>query len=248
MSYYFERSGLGIALRIQLTGKRPHSRLSILFLKSVATTMASLAICRTRLRQSASLTKKVQESFAKEIIFPREKDTEASEKQSLLECPPIDLPPLETRLQWMNSISNFVLNREGLAEDSGVRDWDFILSLDGSVENRAENAATSLLPTRHYPARYQIPSAIYDRLDSVKSQVWRAERFALGTILYQVQSGKLLFSDLSEGETEVIRPRFVNGEFPDDVWDLPYATRILACWCPNFGKDMLAAHSKNSTF
>lgn len=194
---------------------------------------------------------KIQASSVKDIILSQDDSvmgTEASEKQTLLECPPMALPPPDTRLQWMNSISNLVLNREGLAEDCGVRDWDFILSLDGSVDNQAQNAATTLLPTRKYPARYQIPTAISDRLDSAQRRVRRAERFAMGTLLYQVQSGKLLFCDLGEDETEAIQSRFVKGEFPDDVWDFPVATRILACWCPSFGKDMLAAHSENSMF
>jgi len=37
------------------------------------------------------------------------------------------------------------------------------------------------------------------------------------------------------------------GEFPEDVWELPNAVRILACWCPGFAEDLMAARHKDET-
>jgi len=94
---------------------------------------------------------------------------------------------------------------------------------------------------RGYPARYQIPKAILDRIDSTEENVKRTELFALGCILYQVISGKIIFPDLDHGEKydQQIQRRYVEGLFPDDVWELGKGVRILACWCPEFAKELL---------
>lgn len=47
------------------------------------------------------------------------------------------LVPHATLLQWMESISNMFFKRQEMTDDSCIRDWDFILHLDGSVENIA---------------------------------------------------------------------------------------------------------------
>lgn len=152
--------------------------------------------------------------------------------------------PLKLRLQWAKSISELVLDRGDLSDVCGVRDWDLFLKLDGSVVNCAENASPTL-PIRLYPARYQIPSVILDRLSSSPKKTERAELFALGSILYQVLSSEEIFSCLNDAQSEAeIQSRFVRGEFPENVWGLPDAVRILGFWCPRFTNDMVAPRSR----
>jgi hypothetical protein len=174
------------------------------------------AICRVRVEQSASPL----------LLLPNSSDV-----------------PIETRLQWLRFISEQFLDQQN--SDGGVRDWDLILRLDGSGENCADNTSPASLSTRVYSARYRIPNAILERLDSSEEKVRRAELFALGGLLYQVLSGKEMFSSVEGGEH--IQSCLAKGEFPEDVWELPSAVRILACWCPGFAKDLLAARSMDGT-
>jgi hypothetical protein len=50
-----------------------------------------------------------------------------------------------------------------------------------------------------------------------------------------------MFDDLGDDGNEVseIEKRFVAGEFPDDVWGLEAAVRILGCWCPPFAEEVV---------
>ncbi|KAE8454658.1 hypothetical protein EG329_000281 [Mollisiaceae sp. DMI_Dod_QoI] len=202
------------------------------------------AICRIRIEQPASYASQIQGSLDNKLISAQSKQIDNG--TLTLEKEDSSSVPLETRLQWAKSISETVFKRVGLHEACGVRDWDFILSLDGSVENSADNTAPS---AKVYPPQYRIPNHIIQRLDSHQDKVCRAELFALGGLLYQVFSGKEVSSTLgSDGNEEHIQSCFVKGEFPEDVWKLPYAVRILGCWCPGFAKDLLAAHSKDESF
>jgi hypothetical protein len=128
--------------------------------------------------------------------------------------------------------------RRELAAQSSVRDWDLILSSDGSVVNMASNDMPSLEPERVYPVRYRLPVEILSRLKTNEERIQRSELFALGSILYELISGKQLFH---EEEEENIQTMISQGAFPQDLWTLPMAPRILACWCPAFAKEMLAA-------
>jgi hypothetical protein len=187
------------------------------------------AICRIRIEQSTT-----------------RKDEPISEKHNR----PVDNDiPFETRLQWVNHVSEHILNRKGLDAGVGVRDWDLILRLDGSVENRADNALPSP-PTRGYPDRYQIPNVILEKIDSIEHRVVRKELFALGGLLYHILSSRELFGDLGRGAWVYsnTQTRFVRGQFPNDVWGLPKAVRILACWCPGFARDFLDARKTKGTF
>jgi hypothetical protein len=135
--------------------------------------------------------------------------------------------PGEICREWASLMIDEIGNRGKLDKDNcGVRDLDFVLDLDGSVENRADNASSSSssastrwswtasltgIPrrklisssssspppsTKSYPARYKIPNEIISRLDSNPKKVERAELFALGGLLYQVFSGFEMLSHL----------------------------------------------------
>lgn len=141
-----------------------------------------------------------------------------------------------------------MLDRGDLDDSYGIRDWDFILSLDGSVENVADNASPPSPSARVYPARYRIPSRIIERLSSDQEKVRRAELFALGSLLYHVFSSKEVLCDLDIGENgERIQSYFVKEAFPEDVWELPQAARILGYWCPGFSQDLCAARGNDES-
>lgn len=159
-----------------------------------------------------------------------------------------DLASLSTRIQWANAISALHSNPQDRPEspEQGIRDWDLILNLVGLAENRAENNNLAST-TRKYPARYQLPDLIIDRLNTTREQTDRAELFALGGVLYKVFSGNEVLSHMSDGEEEKVQAALMKGEFPDDVWGLDGAERVLECWCPGFSKDIVAKNSQNST-
>lgn len=187
------------------------------------------AICRVRVMESAS-----QEEQTQDISDASQKCNEQ----------PSDIP-LQTRLQWAESISEKFLDRQNLDTGYGIRDWDLVLGLDGSVENHADNTLPASPLTRAYSARYRIPKVIIERISSDEENVKRKELFALGSLLYEVFSGNKIFS--SEKGEEHIQAYFVGGKLPEDIWGLPCAVRILACWCPGFAKDLLAAHRMDGT-
>ena len=82
---------------------------------------------------------------------------------------------------------------------SYIRNWDLVLSLDGSVENIAQNPPTFSVPAKRYPARYRLPEVISDQLTLNKDKIRRAELFALGSILYEVIACYQLFYEIYEG-------------------------------------------------
>ena len=151
----------------------------------------------------------------------------------------------KTRLKWIKAISDMFFTRTELSSNSCVRDWNIILGLDGSVENIVDDIATPHAPEKKYPARYQLPSAISNSINTTET-IHRAELFALGSILYQVISEKELFREMGSDEEdgETIQSLITEGKFPEDVWSLPMAPRILGCWCPEFAKKMLEANGK----
>ncbi|KAG4427631.1 hypothetical protein IFR05_016885 [Cadophora sp. M221] len=159
-----------------------------------------------------------------------------------------DPVPLATLRQWIQSISGLFFKRQEMTNQSCICDWDLILNLDGSVENIPSTQAASSQIEKVYPSRYQLPPVIWNRLSTNREKIQRAELFALGSILYELISGGQLFTDIGpdENDEEEIQSSIKKGEFPEKLWTLPMAIRILACWCPDFAKEMLTAHGKGT--
>ncbi|KAM3067051.1 hypothetical protein ACMFMG_011830 [Clarireedia jacksonii] len=145
------------------------------------------------------------------------------------------------RLQWVKSISELFLRDLEPMDRSHIRNWDLVLSLDGSVENIPQNPPTFSVPAKRYPARYRLPEVISDQLILNKDKIRRAELFALGSILYEVIACHQLFYEIYEGvdNEEKIQGLIAKGEFPDDLWGLSITPRILGHWCPRFGFQVL---------
>lgn len=83
------------------------------------------------------------------------------------------------------------------------------------------------------------------RIGMVEEKVKRTELFALGCVLYEVLSGKRIFEELGEEE---VQGRYARGEFPDDVWGMGKAVRVLACWCPDVAWELLEAKGSGEFF
>ena len=206
---------------------------------------SELALCRIQVNTSRSVSKESEAAVAAEALEPKQPST--------ISTPLIgtsDSIPHATLLQWIESISNMFFKRQEMTDHSCIRDWDLILNLDGSVENIANNKAASSELERVYPVRYRLPSVIWNRLSTNQERIQRAELFALGSILYAVISGKQLFGDIGQDkeDEEEIHSLITKGEFPEDLWSLPMALRVLACWCPAFAKEMLATRGKGMSF
>ena len=65
--------------------------------------------------------------------------------------------------------------------------------------------------------------------------VKRAERFALGSLLYEVMTTKEPFEELRDDE---VQDHYARGIFPDDVFSMAMGPYILGCWCREFEKEM----------
>jgi hypothetical protein len=84
-----------------------------------------------------------------------------------------------------------------------------------------------------YPARYRIPISTIRDLP-LQEQVRRAEKFALGALLYELFAGRRIFEGLSDKEAEHYGKA---ATFPD-LEQLPVDIQCLiySCWSAEFGR------------
>ena len=116
-----------------------------------------------------------------------------------------------------------------------VRPWEILLKSDGSVENRAiARDVDDDLEKGYDNARFRIPSNTIQELGR-EEKVRRTERFALGSLLYEILSNKNIFPDLSD---DTIQDRFNRGDFPEEVYSLPMGPYILGCWSREFEQEL----------
>jgi hypothetical protein len=202
------------------------------------------ALCRIRGKSSLSSNGDGHGSSATEpVVEQPDHDTSAHHDVPLLALCDCPNPHLETRLRWAAVIAKRFLNDPESDYHYGIRDWDLVLDLDGSIENVSNrpSPSTSITETQHtvYPARYRLPKPITDRLSSGEERIRRAELFALGSLLYECISCKRPFHDRGDDveDDEEIQSRYAKGEFPDDIWGLPMAMTILGCWCLEFAME-----------
>ncbi|KAF7954528.1 hypothetical protein EAE96_005648 [Botrytis aclada] len=149
-------------------------------------------------------------------------------------------------LQWATSVQKLFFSDQELPNRNHVRDFDILLNMNGSAENYFQNQPECSTSATIYPARYQLPDAISDRLDSNEERIARAELFALGSILYEITTCHRLFHELDDGANKERKiQRLIRiGSFPEDLWKSPIAPRILVCFCPGFLPEMLSLRKK----
>jgi serine/threonine protein kinase len=78
------------------------------------------------------------------------------------------------------------------------------------------------------PARYSRPKTAHDRLEPTEKD----DLFALGTALYEISTGQLLYHDLDEGD---ITTRFSERDYPDMALVPPALQQIIVrCWSEKY--------------
>jgi len=207
-----------------------------------------IAQCRLRV-EPAPLIKEVQTSTENKAVFEQPHIAALDQQhQLLLILNNYEEIPFDTRLKWITAITELFLGPSEPKLRGGVRDFDLVLKSNGSIENLAETTTSTRNSEgdqlREYPAWYQIPRPILENLDCIEEKIKRTELFALGCILYELISGHGLCTNLGDKENRnEIQRKYTEGLFPDEVWGLDKAVRILACWCPAFAKQLLERRS-----
>jgi hypothetical protein len=119
-----------------------------------------------------------------------------------------------------------------------IRPISLVLNLDGIVQVEPVHRVFADTPPGIYITRYRIPmSTIRDF--PLEEQVWRAEKFALGTLLYELLVGHRIFEGLPDDEVEHRYRQATT--FPDlatDLGNLPIYLQYLiyTCWSAEFGR------------
>jgi hypothetical protein len=157
--------------------------------------------------------------------------------------------PEETRLKWVEAAITSLSRKEDKVAMSDIRDLKIVLNPDGTIENlgvtshKLVDIEAEKTQMRQYPARFRLPKEIDNGLPAPQEKIERKELFALGGLAYHLISGNELFRHFGSGmgAESAIETRLAAGEFPDDVWSLPAAVRILGCWSPAFGKELVDA-------
>ena len=114
--------------------------------------------------------------------------------------------------------------------DKTIRPWDILLHQDGTIEILSSEKGGR----NSYASRHRIPAHKIVGLDE-EEEVKRAERFALGSLVYEVMTASQPFEELSEDE---VQDRYSSGTFPDDVFSMAMGPFILGCWSLEFEKEM----------
>lgn len=132
------------------------------------------------------------------------------------------------RQRWAEEIVKIFTSKPN--PTSTIRPWDILLHPDGSVEAlSSEKEGRSF-----YPSRFRIPPRSILGLDEAE-KVKRAERFALGSLLYEVMTANEPFEKLSDDE---VQDHYGRGIFPDDVFAMAMGPYILGCWSLEFEREM----------
>jgi len=107
--------------------------------------------------------------------------------------------------------------------------WD----VNGRLQVRAE-PIHMLVNAAVYPARYRIPRSMISGLP-LEERVWRSEKFALGTLLYEVYTGPRIFDGQSDVE---VQDQYRRGATFPNLESLPAFIQcvIYACWSAEFGR------------
>jgi len=109
-----------------------------------------------------------------------------------------------------------------------IRPMAFILDLDGTVHAELEHIENQ---TGNYPARCRIPPSTISDLP-LQERLWRAEKFALGTLLYEIITSHSPFE-----ADDRVQAHYKAAEFPEDIeeMDLSFQCLLYSCWSAEFG-------------
>ena len=143
----------------------------------------------------------------------------------------IQQAPSAVRIIWALKLIKFLHPTPEAAIQ--IRPMNLIMLLDGTVKAGPVLVGNSI---NLYPDQYRIPTSTIMDLP-LQEQVWRAEKFALGTLLYEIFTGHTPFEGLND---EVVQDNdSLEAEFPHDldlIQPLCLQSLIYACWSPEFGR------------
>jgi Interferon-induced 6-16 family len=141
---------------------------------------------------------------------------------------------LELALKFVKYIHPIRTTPSG--ETTRIRPISLILDLDGTVQAKPIRMLVDNKPGLHavYPARFRIPPSMIRGLP-LEEQVWRSEKFALGTLLYELYASERIFDGRSDDEVQDQYRRATT--FPN-LESLPALMQCLiyACWSAEFGR------------
>jgi hypothetical protein len=120
--------------------------------------------------------------------------------------------------------------------DASLPDLTFIIKdsdnaeLLVSAEDRTPYNTSNL--DSQYPAHFRIPPTTLHGLSEEECKK-RAQRFAVGSLIYTVMAGKPPFADLDEGLTQ---HNFEKGDYPTETTGFPLeiVVQILGFWSEEF--------------
>ncbi|KAI9763893.1 MAG: hypothetical protein M1840_009005 [Geoglossum simile] len=141
----------------------------------------------------------------------------SDELYSLTSCSDVGIV---VRQQWVKEV---ILAFKSPSDTDIIRAWDFVLHLDGAVETRPT------APTGHdfvYPVSFRAPPSLLDEPDQA-ARVKRLEKFALGSLIYEILSGSKPFSGLSDSE---VAGQFSDEKAPDGIFTIDFWPIIYRCW------------------
>jgi len=138
--------------------------------------------------------------------------------------------PIETREKWAHNVIAITAPESEVSDT--IRPWDLLLHLDGTVSALPVPTSQNSFGIQ-YPARFRIPPDLILGFDQ-REKVRRAETFALGSVLYEIETGRKPFEGLDDSE---IQRKYSAGEFPPDVSRLKYASVIYFSWSWEFGRE-----------
>lgn len=115
-----------------------------------------------------------------------------------------------------------------------IRPMAFILDLDGTVHAQPVHPENQ---TGNYPSRCRIPPSTISDLP-LQECLWRAEKFALGTLLYEIITSHRPF----EGDCDdTVQTYYKEAKFPEDMEGMPvlFQSLLYSCWSAEFGHYIL---------
>ena len=165
------------------------------------------------------------------VKWPRHKVPDRYDIRHLRDIKGVPQLTEELRRKWAEGIIKLFSTDPNPPSSATVRPWDILLYDNGSVgtltsEKRGQGS---------YPSRCRIPPQTIHGLDEGE-KVIRAERFALGSLLYELVTAAEPFEGLSDDE---VQDRYSRGIFPEDVFGMSEGLVILGCWSLEFEKEML---------
>ncbi|RYO76874.1 hypothetical protein DL766_008105 [Monosporascus sp. MC13-8B] len=102
-------------------------------------------------------------------------------------------------------------------------------------------------PDSQYPAHFRIPPSTLRDLPEKECKK-RAQRFAVGSLIYTIMHSKPPFADLDEG---IVQQNFENGVYPVETMSFPQgiAIAILGFWSQEFAEAImeLSAHKDQTS-